>query len=120
MQQQTAHAIRFIIAAIPNNVGADVYKGRRIACVDLLECHATRNRLHGDLGLGLGAVGAAVAHRWEPPLRGGGPTQRVTMDHVQKSQTTTRIAQGSAFAHRWKRTANQHPSNHMLSKVPLK
>ena len=33
---------------------------------DLLDCLAATDRLHGDPGLELGAVGAALAHRWEP------------------------------------------------------
>ncbi len=33
---------------------------------DLLDRFATTDRFHGDLGLELGAVGAALAHRWEP------------------------------------------------------
>jgi hypothetical protein len=38
-------------------------------------------------------VGAAFAHRWEPPFRGGAPPQRLTMGAVQKSQTTSIGAQ---------------------------
>jgi len=33
---------------------------------DLLDRFAATDRLHGDSGLELGAVGAALAHRWEP------------------------------------------------------
>ena len=33
---------------------------------DLLDRLAATDRLHGDLGLELGAVGAALAHWWEP------------------------------------------------------
>jgi hypothetical protein len=33
---------------------------------DLLDRLATTDRLHGDPGLELGAVGAALAHWWEP------------------------------------------------------
>jgi hypothetical protein len=33
---------------------------------DLLDRLAAADRLHGDLGLELGTVGAALAHRWEP------------------------------------------------------
>ena len=33
---------------------------------DLLDRLAATDRLHGDPGLELGAVGAALAHRWEP------------------------------------------------------
>ena len=42
---------------------------------DLLDRLGTTNRLHGDLGLELGAVGAAVAHWWEP-LSGAVPRLR--------------------------------------------
>lgn len=56
---------------------------------DLLERLATTDRLHGDLGLELRAMGAAFAHRWEPPFRGGAPPHRLTMDLVQKNQTTS-------------------------------
>jgi hypothetical protein len=38
-------------------------------------------------------VGAAFAHRWEPPFRGGAPPQRLTMGAVQKSQTTSQHRQ---------------------------
>ena len=33
---------------------------------DLLDCLAATDRLHGDPGLELEAVGAALAHWWEP------------------------------------------------------
>jgi hypothetical protein len=33
---------------------------------DLLDGLAATDRLHGDSGLELGTVGAALAHRWEP------------------------------------------------------
>ena len=33
---------------------------------DLLDRLAATDRLHGDPGLELGTVGAALAHRWEP------------------------------------------------------
>ena len=42
---------------------------------DLLDRLGATNRLHGDLGLELGAVGAAVAHWWEP-LSGAVPRLR--------------------------------------------
>jgi hypothetical protein len=35
-------------------------------------------------------VGAAFAHRWEPPFRGRSPPQRLTMGAAQESQTTSR------------------------------
>jgi hypothetical protein len=35
---------------------------------DLLDRLAATDRLHGNLGLELGTVGAALVHRWEPPL----------------------------------------------------
>jgi hypothetical protein len=38
-------------------------------------------------------VGAAFAHRWEPPFRGGTPPQRLTIGAVQKSQTTSAFVQ---------------------------
>lgn len=56
---------------------------------DLLDRLAATDRLHGDPGLELGPVGAALAHRWEPPFRGGAPPQRLTMGAVQKNQTTS-------------------------------
>ena len=33
---------------------------------DLLDRLATTDRLHGDPGLELGTMGAALAHEWEP------------------------------------------------------
>ena len=42
---------------------------------DLLDGLAATDRLHGDLGLELGAVGAALAHWWEP-LSGAVPRLR--------------------------------------------
>jgi hypothetical protein len=58
---------------------------------DLLDRLAATDRLHGDPGLELGTVGAALAHRWEPPFRGGAPPQRLTMGAVQESQTTSHL-----------------------------
>ena len=54
---------------------------------DLLDRLAATDRLHGDSGLELGNMGAAaaLAHWWEPPLRGGTPPQRLTMGPVQKT-----------------------------------
>ena len=56
---------------------------------DLLDRLAATDRLHGDLGLELGTVGAVLAHRWEPLFRGGAPPQRLTMGAVQKNQSTS-------------------------------
>jgi len=56
---------------------------------DLLDRLAATDRLHGDPGLELGTVGAALAHRWVPLFRGGAPPQRLTMGAVQESQTTS-------------------------------
>ena len=42
---------------------------------DLLDRLAATDRLHGDPGLELGTVGAALAHRWEP-LSGAVPRLR--------------------------------------------
>ena len=42
---------------------------------DLLDRLAATDRLHGDPGLELGAVGAALAHWWEP-LSGAVPRLR--------------------------------------------
>ena len=56
---------------------------------EFLESLASTDRLHGDLGLELGTVGAAFAHRWEPPFRGGAPPKRLTMGPVQKNQSTS-------------------------------
>jgi len=44
---------------------------------DLLDWLAATDRLHGDPGFELGAVGAAFAHRWEPPFQGRYPTSKV-------------------------------------------
>ena len=60
-----------------------------MVCSDLLDRLAATDRLHGDPGLELGTVGAAFAHRWEPPFRGGAPPQRLTMGAVQESQTSS-------------------------------
>lgn len=38
---------------------------------DLPERLVTRDRIHGDPGLELGAMGAAIDHVWEPHVRGG-------------------------------------------------
>ena len=56
---------------------------------DVLDRLAARDRPHDDHGLELEAVGAALAHRWGPTLRGGAPPKRLTMGAVQKSQTTS-------------------------------
>ena len=40
---------------------------------DLLDRLAATDRLHGDPGLELGTVRAALTHRWEPRIRGGTP-----------------------------------------------
>ena len=42
---------------------------------DLLESLAATDRLHGDSGLELRAVGAAFAHGWETLLSGSLPPQ---------------------------------------------
>ena len=47
------------------------------------------DRLHGVSGIELGAVGAALAHRWEPTFRGAGQPVRLAMGFVQKSQSTS-------------------------------
>lgn len=39
--------------------------------------------------LELGAVGTALAHQWEPPLRGGTPPQRITMGPIRNNQTAS-------------------------------
>jgi len=57
---------------------------------DLLDRLAATDRLHSDPGRELGTVGSALAHRWEPPFRGGAPSQRLTMEAVKESQTTTK------------------------------
>jgi hypothetical protein len=58
---------------------------------DLLDRLAATDRIYGDPGLELGTVGAALAHRWEPPFRGGAPPQRLTMGAVQKNQSTSAL-----------------------------
>lgn len=60
----------------------------RVVGVSLLELLAAAHSLRGDPGLELGAVGAALVYRSEPLLTGGAPPQRLTMDPVQKTQTT--------------------------------
>ena len=42
---------------------------------ELLDRHAATDRLHGDPGLKLGNVGAALTHGWEP-LSGAVPRLR--------------------------------------------
>ena len=44
---------------------------------DLLDRLAATDRLHGDLGLEFGTVGAALAHEWEPPFQGRYPASEV-------------------------------------------
>ena len=56
---------------------------------DLLDRLTAIDRLDGGLGLELGAVGAAFAHRWEPTFRGSTPLQRLTMGPVHKKQSTS-------------------------------
>jgi len=55
---------------------------------NLLDCLAATDRLHGDPGFELGAVGAAFAHRWEP-FQGRYPASKETMGPVQKNQSTS-------------------------------
>ncbi len=52
---------------------------------DLLDRLAATDHLHDDSGLELGAVGAGLAHRWEPLFRSGAPPQRLTMGPAQKN-----------------------------------
>ena len=61
---------------------------------DLLDGLAATDRLHGDFGLELRAVGAALAHWWDPPFRGGAPPKRLTMGPDQNKDTSkfTRFA----------------------------
>ncbi len=40
---------------------------------DLLDRLAATDRHHGDPGLELGTVRAALTHRWKPRIRGGTP-----------------------------------------------
>jgi hypothetical protein len=56
---------------------------------DPLNRLAATDRLHGDPGLEPGAVGATLAHRWEPPVRGGNQPKRLTITPVQKNQSTS-------------------------------
>jgi hypothetical protein len=46
-----------------------------VVCGDLLDRLAATDRLHGDPGLELGTVGAALTHGWEP-LSGAVPRLR--------------------------------------------
>ena len=45
---------------------AQLHQALRAVDGDRLERLAVSDRLHGDTGLELGAVGAADPHRWEP------------------------------------------------------
>lgn len=83
--EQVAGALQQLLLPL-----AHLNRVHRMVGGNLLERLATTDRLHGDLGLELGAMSAAFAHLWEPPLRGGAPPHRLTMNAVQKSQTTSR------------------------------
>lgn len=56
---------------------------------NLLKGLPAADRFHGDLGFELWTMGSSVAHRWEALGWGGAPPQRLTMDPVQKSQTSS-------------------------------
>jgi hypothetical protein len=46
-------------------------------------------------------VGTALAHRWEPPFRGGAPPQRLTMGPVKKKPDhLKRVHSGQRQNHR--------------------
>ena len=62
---------------------------------NLLKSLPAADRFHGDLGFELWAMGSSVAHRWEALGWGGAPPQRLTMDPVQKSQTSSQQARAS-------------------------
>ncbi len=59
--EQVARAIQQLLLPL-----AHLDRVHRVVGGDLLERLATRDRLHGDSGLELGAVGSAFAHGWEP------------------------------------------------------
>jgi hypothetical protein len=63
----------------------------RMVGSNLLTGLAAADRFHSDLCLELWTMGSTVAHRWEDLGWGGAPPQRLTMDPVQKSQTTKEI-----------------------------
>ena len=46
---------------------------------DLLDRLSASDRLHGDPGLELGAIGAALAHVVGAPFRGGTPPHKLRM-----------------------------------------
>jgi hypothetical protein len=49
----------------------------RVVGGNLLECLTTADRLHGDVGHELRAVGSAFALGWEPPSQGRCPASQV-------------------------------------------
>lgn len=61
-----------------------------MACVggDLLNCLAATDRLHGNPGLEHGTMSTAFGHGWGP-FQGGALPQRLTMEAVQRTQTTS-------------------------------
>jgi len=75
---------------------------------DLLDRLAATNRLHGDPGLELGTVCAALAHRWEP-FQGRCPASEVNdggcpekPDHLSQQRLGIGILRGLT------------PADHML------
>jgi len=59
---------------------------------NLLKGLAAAHHFHSDLCLELWTVSSTVAHRWDAFGWGGAPPQRLTMDPVQKSQTSSLYA----------------------------
>ena len=59
-----------------------------IGC-DRFDHHPSTDCLHGDSGLELRALCAALAHEWMPPLRGATPPQRLTISPAQTNQCTS-------------------------------
>jgi hypothetical protein len=68
--EQVAGALQELLLPL-----AHLDRVHRVVSGNLLERLATTDRLHGDPGLELGAVGSAFAHRWEP-LSGAVPRLR--------------------------------------------
>jgi hypothetical protein len=84
--EQLAGALQQLPLPLAHPDGMD-----RMISGDLLDRLSATDRLHGDLGLELGAMGAALAHLVGVPFRGGTPPQKLTMEPVQKCQSTSGI-----------------------------
>lgn len=56
---------------------------------NLLDHLAATVRIYGDPGIEIGVGGAAFAHRWELPRKGGAKILRVTIGQVQTNRKTS-------------------------------